>query len=98
MPLTRRGSHCSMVPLDVIAEAGLASTLPHIWSGRLVVAGAHERISGAGDAHVGSLRAPASPAEAGVALSSDAHPRLVPSGRQLSATGDARISGIAIAG
>ena len=70
-----------MVPLDVIAEAGLASTLSHIRSGASIGAGAPERISGAGEARVGSLRAPASPAEAGVALSSDAHPRLVPSGR-----------------
>ena len=60
MPLTRRSSHCSMVPVDVIAEAGLASTLPHIRSGRLIGAGAQERISGAGEANVGSLRAPAS--------------------------------------
>ena len=80
-----------MVPLDVIAEAGLASTLPHIRSGRLAGAGAHERISGAGDARVRSLRAPASPAEAGVALSSDAHPRLVRSRRAADRDSGARI-------
>jgi hypothetical protein len=81
-PLTRRVRIAPWCRLTSSRKQELASTLPHIRSGRLIDAGLHERISGAGEeVHVGSLRAPASPAEAGVASSSDACPRLVRSGR-----------------
>jgi hypothetical protein len=92
-PLTRRGSHCSMVPLDVIAEAGLASTLPHIRSGRLIDAGLRAHLGRREEVHVGSLRAPASPAEAGVASASDACPRLVLCERRVWTAQDDRLHG-----
>jgi hypothetical protein len=84
MPLTRRGPHCSAVPLDIDCESRLASTLPHVRSRRLIGAGDLERITGARASSRFAGRKQAWPRRP------TARPRLVPSSRALAAGEDAR--------